>query len=395
MGRIEHGGGKGGVRVMKSVLAQFPVVYELSPEDAIEAHQTGEVAIRRRRKWIGKLPEDFCLRSLILSCLRDDPRERPSAEILNIRMKILRGLGLEEFEIKEVLGIEDDKRYGSFGAVCEVICRGAPRIAKRLSKILNMSKNVNSQRQSIRKKFHKECLTLSQLDHPNIVKFVGVHFSSSDHSDMSIIMERLFTDLEKFLDPYESPDIHLNTKLSILLDVSAGLIYLHTRLKTPYVHGELIAANVLLTEDLRQAKIADLGVSKLLEETVGVESHGIALSYLPPEAFSKHPKYSTPLDIFSFGHLTLYVSLQEFPDLTVSRKKQAVNCKMWIDQLSSDHCLRELILSCLKDKPEKRPSAIEVNSILNALYSKVGGNKNNQVHISLFHCKNVPLVCSY
>ena len=51
--------------------------------------------------------------------------------------------------------------------------------------------------------------------------------------------------LEEFLNPEEFPDIHLNTKLSILYDVSCGLLYLHTQLETPFIHGELTAANVL------------------------------------------------------------------------------------------------------------------------------------------------------
>ena len=366
-------------------IQQFPVVYEISPEDTIEAYQTGEVAIRRRQKWINMLSEDHCLRQLILSCLRDDPRERPTTESLNVKLKVLCGLELKEFEIKEVVGIEDDKRYGSFGAVCEVICRGAPRIAKRLTNVIKMQQNVSSsQQQSIREKFHDECLALSKFDHPNILKFVGVYFNPSDRSDMAVIMERLFMDLEKFFDPDTSPDIHLNTKLSILLDVSTGMLYLHTQLKTPYVHGELIAANILLTEDVRQAKIADLGASKL---SADIQRQGRSLAYLPPEAFSNDPKYDTPLDIFSFGHLALYIALQEFPEvsneqLTVSRKKQEVEVlkrKKWIDQLPRDHCLRDLILSCLKDKPEIRPNAVEVNSIVNALYSKNGGISKNEV----------------
>ena len=366
---------------------------ELSHYDEIspEAHQTGEVAIRKRQKWISMLPEDHCLRRMILSCLRDDPQERPTTESLNINLlRVLCGLELEELEVKEIVEIEGGyKCCGSFGAVCEVICRGAPRIAKQLTAVLNMRQNINpSQRQIIQQKFHSECLTLSKLDHPNIVKFVGIHFNPSDPSDMAIIMEHLLMCLECYLDPHEASDIHLNTKLSILLDVSAGMLYLHTQLKIPVVHGELVAANVLLTEDLKEAKIADLGVSKLLQEPVYEPTQGKYLAYLPPEAFSKDPKYGTTLDIFSFGHLALYVALQEFPvvsneQLTISRKKQELEIlkrKKWIDKLPHDHCLRDLILSCLKDKPEKRPTTAEINNIMKALCSENFGRRKNEVN---------------
>ena len=371
-------------------IQQYPKVYEISPKEIIEAHQTGEVAIRRRQKWISMLPEDHCLRQMILSCLRDDPQERPSTEKLNINLlRVLCGLELEEFEVKEIVDIEGGyKCCGSFGAVCEVICKGAPRFAKQLTAVLNMRQNINpSQKQIIRQKFHDECLTLSKFDHPNIVKFIGIHFNPSDSSDMPIIMERLLMCLECYLDPHEASDIHLNTKLSILLDVSAGMLYLHTQLNMPVVHGELVAANVLLTEDLKEAKIADLGVSKLLQEPVDKPTQGRSLAYLPPEAFSRDPKYGTSLDIFSFGQLALYVALQEFPvvsneQLTISRKKQEVEIlkrKKWIDQLPHDYCLRDLILSCLKDKPEKRPTTAEINNIMKALCSENFGRRKNEV----------------
>jgi serine/threonine protein kinase len=361
-------------------LQQFPqVAFELPPDQSIKAYQLGEVAILKRKKWLDILPEDHCLRDLIMSCLRDDPSERPSTEGLNVKMKVLCGLELEEFEIKDVFGIIDEKLYGSYTAVYEISARGGPRIAKRLNSILGSEVLGNispSEKQRIRERFHSECLALSKLDHPNILKFIGVHFDSEDQSDMSVIFERLdlHVSLEKFLNSHEFPDIRLNTKLSILYDVSCGLFYLHTQLELPFIHGELTAANVLLNEDLKQAKIANLGVLNLRDNYVNEEPR--ALAYLPPEAFSDNQERATPFDIFSFGHLVLYVALQQFPDisekevLTVTRKKREIEVlrrKKWIDELEQDHCLRDLILRCLKDEPDKRPTAREVNNIMSTL----------------------------
>ena len=119
----------------------------------------------------------------------------------------------------------------------------------------------------------------------------------------------------------------------------------------------------MLTDDLKQAKIADLGVLKLVDYYVSKQNKNVrALAYLPPEAFSNNPKYDTPIDVFSFGHLALYVALQQFPEisheevLTVTRKKREIEVlkrKKWIDELSQDHCLRDLILQCLRDEPDK------------------------------------------
>ena len=375
-------------------LQQFPqVAFELPPEQSIKAYQVGEVAILKRKKWLDKLPMDHCLRDLILSCLRDNPSERPSTESLNVKMKVLCGLELEEFEIKDVKRMVDGEAYGSYTAVCKVIARGAPRIAKGLNSILNSQLDVSSsERQRIRERFHGECLALSKLDHPNIVKFIGVHFNPEDRSGMAVIFERLHTSLEEFLNLHEFPDIHLNTKLSILFDVSSGLLYLHTQLETPFIHGELTAANVLLTEDLKQAKIADLGVSKLLDNYVNSQQVNCStLAYLPPEALCGNP-YGTPVDIFSFGHLALYVALQQFPEisheqaLTVTRKKREIELlkrKKWIDELAQDYCLRDLILRCLRDESEKRPTATELNNTMSTLNNANNPQRKTKVRFVL------------
>ena len=375
-------------------LQQFPqVAFELPPDQSIRAYQLGEVAILKRKKWLDMLPEDHCLRDLILSCLRDDPSERPSTERLSVKMKVLCGLELEEFEIKDVMGIIDGELYGSYTAVYKIIARGAPRIAKRLNSILDSELHSDispSERQHIRERFHSECLALSKLDHPNILKFVGVHFNPMDRSDISIIFEHLHMSLEEFLNSQEFPDIHLNNKLSILYDVSCGLLYLHTQLELPFTHGELTAANVLLTEDLGQVKIADLGVLKLRDSYVNNESKNIRiLSYLPPEAFSDNAKHATPIDLFSFGHLALYVVLQQFPEISekvliATRKKREIEIlrrKRWIDELEQDHCLRDLILRCLKDVPEKRPTAKELNNIMSILNNATNPERKTKVHV--------------
>ena len=376
-------------------LQEFPqVAFELPPEQSIRAYQLGEVAILKRKKWLDKLQEGHPLRDLILTCLRDDPSERPSTESLNVKMKVLCGLELEEFEIKDVKGIVHGEVYGSYTAIYKVIARGAPRLAKRLNNILDseLLDNVSpSDKQHIRERFHSECLALSKLDHPNILKFIGVHFNLEDRSDMAIIFQCLDVSLEEFLNPQEFPyNIHLSTKLSILYDVSSGLLYLHTQLKTPFIHGELTAANVLLTEDLMRAKIANLGVLKLIEgHVLSKQSQNIRdLAYLPPEAFSEHSKHAPSIDVFSFGHLALYVALQEFPEisheeiLTLTRKKREIEIlkrKKWIDELEQDHCLRNVILQCLKDTPEGRPTTAEVNNIMSTLSNAINPERKTKV----------------
>ena len=120
--------------------------------------------------------------------------------------------------------------------------------------------------------------------------------------------------MAKFLLDYTG-EIPLSIKLSILLDVSYGLLYFHSH-TPPIIHRDLSANNILLTTDLR-AKIADLGVAKLLDIQTQVafsqtKAPG-SLHYMPPEALEEVPAYNCKLDIFSFRHLTLYVAGQGLP----------------------------------------------------------------------------------
>ena len=372
-------------------LQQFPVVYEISPEESIKAHQTGELAIFKRKKWIDKLPEDHYLRDLILDCLKDEPVRRPSTEKLSEMMTFLCGKELDKFEIKDVIGLVDSEDSGCYGAMCEVIAKGAPQIAKQFHSILNKQDTSSDIRK--RFSFHSECIALSKLDHPNLLKFIGVHFNPVDRSDVAIIMECLHMNLEDFLNLKEHPDIHIKTKLSILLDVSCGLLYLHTQFEKPLIHRDLTAVNVLLTEDFKQAKIANTGISKLIDNYgQRLASHTLhvspgTLAYMPPEAVCEDPVYDTPLDIFSFGQVALYVALQQFPEASNEQTIEAskphetaiFNRKKWIDELPEDYCLRDLILRCLKDEPEKRPSTREVNDIMTTLYSVNYPTKNTKV----------------
>ena len=276
--------------------------------------------------------------------------------------------------------VESGERKGSgaYGAVYEVAVKGVICIDKRLHDILVNPEVPPRQRESIREKFRAECVILSKLRHPHIVHFVGVRCGPNP-SDLSLVMECLHTDLAKFLEQHQEKevDIPLSIKLSILLDVSYGLLYLHT-LTPPIIHRDLSANNILLTADGLKAKIADLGVSKLLDLQTQTQISQTKVpgsqNYMPPEALTENPQYGLELDIFSFGHLTLYAATQKFPGvyevaLTPAVLQQGIIQIMKrgiaIDQMGGEqHCLHPLVIQCLQDKPERRPSTLKLNESL-------------------------------
>ena len=300
---------------------------------------------------------------------------------------------LASFALKSVqgLGTGEKKGSGAYGAVYKVTVDGVPCIAKRLHDILVNPEVPSRQKATIQQKFHDECVLLSELRHPNVVHFVGVHYGSNQ-DDMSLIMECMDTDLARCLD--EQPNIPIEVKLLILLDVSYGLLYLHTH-SPKIIHRDLTAANILLTRDKR-AKIADLGVSKLLDPRpqaamIQTKAPG-TIYYMPPEALEENPRYDEKLDIFSFGHLALYVINQDFPEVfevritpAVLREEtlQILKRQKAIDEMGRDHCLHEVVTKCLQDNPKKRPTTLKLNEMLNHLCMKHPRELQDVTEVSL------------
>ena len=148
------------------------------------------------------------------------------------------------------------------------------------------------------------------LRHPNITQFIGICKLEESSLDV-LVMELMHSNLHEFLSkPDMQNNIPLSRKKSILEDVACGLLYLHRK---DIVHRDLTAKNVLLTSAL-VAKIADLGTSRIvpkqaeMQESLMTAYPGTAV-YMPPEA-DRVDYDAKKLDVFSFGHLTLFTLIQ-------------------------------------------------------------------------------------
>ena len=78
-----------------------------------------------------------------------------------------------------------------------------------------------------------------------------------------LLMEKLQTSLENLLET--SPNIPIDLKVHFLTGTGQGVVYLHSR-TPPIAHRDLSAKNILVDNSLN-AKIADLGVSRIVEHT--------------------------------------------------------------------------------------------------------------------------------
>lgn len=309
---------------------------------------------------------------------------------------------LAEYELKNVKEINrTESRAGSYGYVFEVKVKKEVFIAKKPHTIF-LTESTPEERNRVAAKFREECILLSQLQHPNIVKFIGVYYGDVKKTDLTLVMEKLHCDLVQFLADNSKPDLLL--KLLILKDVARGLVYLHKH-SPPVIHRDLTAMNVLLTES-HQAKIADVGVAKLMDKRAMMMSHHTRVPgqmyYMPPETLFEKPLCTPKLDIFSFGHLTLHLIIGGFPevfDIPHSKKREGKvemqKRKRSLEAMGRDHCLFKLTKTCLRDDLKKRPSARDLVKYMEGKFWK-GGRRGGEggLNYSLFGKIYVCVVCT-
>ena len=294
--------------------------------------------------------------------------------------------GLQRFVLQDVKHPSKPKRIGvgSYGSVDELEIGGIICAGKTIHNTLIDVENVGAE--NIVQRYIRECQLMGSLHHPHIVQFMGICFLPESRLPV-LVMEYLTANLDDLLE--KQPNIPLSLKRSILHDVARGLVYLHGH-NPQIIHRDLTARNVLLNPAMT-AKIADFGNSRIVDlspEQVTKTMTRVpgTQAYLPPEGFDQHPHYTTKLDMFSFGQLSLYTVTQVFPvpiaptftdplskvvvaRSEIERRREYIN-KLEIQLVGYDS-FREFIMQCLANHPDGRPSANQVSNILDELRTQI------------------------
>lgn len=280
-----------------------------------------------------------------------------------------------KININEALGI------GSYGKVVRAKLGRLPCAAKLLHDTMFQFNDPGLQ--NLIRKFQEECELLSNIDHPNIVKYLGTTRYPRLGRPV-LLMELMHESLTKFLERSAGP-LPYYSQFNVGYDVALALAYLHSK---SIVHRDLSSNNVLLAKD-GKAKVTDFGMSKLIEmhprATPLTQCPG-TLAYMPPEALITPPQYSDKLDCFSYGVLTIQIATRQFPDPGNANRyvedpkyptgrvivpiPEIERRKKHIDLMEADHPLLFVAIKCLKDRDTERPSARELCEQLAPLKEK-------------------------
>ena len=279
---------------------------------------------------------------------------------------------------------------GSYGLVQTVSYRGSIRAAKHIhSTLLDVSQQ---ERQRIIDNFLRECICCKAINHPNIVEFYGIHFPPECPSGYRIhdgdipaqipvmIMELLDKSLTTYIREEGSRKDPSDAKKAILLDIAIGLNYLH-QLDSPVIHRDVTPNNILLKHNPSDwkkpwiAKIADLGVAKVIKGNSNLRytrAPGTPV-FMPPEALKEDPYYTTSLDVFSYGGVTLFVATHEWPTPIPADSSSSISeierRQSYLDTIVEGmKLLKPIIEACLKDDPSKRPTMKDVIDMVRSIW---------------------------
>lgn len=146
------------------------------------------------------------------------------------------------------------------------------------------------------KEFDHEVRMMHQLQHINIVEFIGSCVTTKDMMIVSEYMEggNLYNYLRK---TNGGSGLKISTVLSFSKMIASGLEYLH---KKSIIHRDLKTANLLLSKDFSVLKIGDFGVARMVEANQDMTAETGTYRWMAPEVI-QHQFYNTKADVYSFA----------------------------------------------------------------------------------------------
>ncbi|KAF0466654.1 Pkinase-domain-containing protein [Gigaspora margarita] len=272
---------------------------------------------------------------------------------------------------------------GNFGKVYLALnLSSSEMMAVKQIELFQTLSDKSNERQKVQiKSFKDEMEILKDLDHENIVSYIGYE---ENEETVNIFLEYVnggsIGTVLRSNGPFKEPVVSSFTR-----QILQGLQYLHDQ---NILHRDIKSDNILVDED-GCCKISDFGISKRSDHKLAYDNiSNISLQgtifWMAPEVFTNG--YSAKVDIWSLGCVVLEMFTDERPwssysDLAAMFKlgseKQAPPIRNDIE-ISDD--ARDFLRQCFTIEPEKRPTAEE---LLNHPFAKEDPDFNFKDYINI------------
>ncbi|KAG1369829.1 putative Leucine-rich repeat receptor protein kinase MSP1 [Cocos nucifera] len=244
------------------------------------------------------------------------------------------------------------------------------------------------------REFRAEMETLGRLHHPNLTRILGYCISGADrlliyefleHGSLDHWLHE--SDSRDSTDSVSSSPLPWPIRVQIVRGVAVGLAFLHEECRPRIIHRDIKSSNVLLAVDFG-ARIADFGLARVVDVSRTHVSTQVAgtMGYMPPEYKEGLTAATVAADVYSFGVLMVETATGERPNLLrrledgkqvclvrwtrrmveERRVMEVLDAKMGKEGVREEEVKRylEVAYRCTHENPRKRPTMVEVVSLL-------------------------------
>ncbi|XP_019361092.1 PREDICTED: LIM domain kinase 1 isoform X2 [Gavialis gangeticus] len=228
--------------------------------------------------------------------------------------------------------------------------------------------------------FLKEVKVMRCLEHPNVLKFIGVLYKDKR---LNFITEYIKGGTLRGIIKSMESQYPWSQRVSFAKDIAAGMAYLHAM---NIIHRDLNSHNCLVREN-KSVVVADFGLSRLMVDEKNPPDQLKSLKkpdrkkrytvvgnpyWMAPEMINGR-SYDEKVDIFSFGILLCEIigRVSADPDYLPRTMDFGLNVRGFLDRYWPPTCppsFFPIAVRCCDLDPEKRPSFSKLEQWLETLH---------------------------